>query len=83
MNKLAANKEISDFLGVLCVELGFCIPPDDQDRIASLGSWEATEFAKDVIEGEGLNPEYQPKWVREIRNRFIEQFGSNVFNSSS
>lgn len=65
----------------LCVELGFCIPQKEQERIASVGRWDATDFAKDVVACDGLNPDYELKWVREIRNRFIDQLGSDHYSS--
>ncbi|AZZ91825.1 hypothetical protein EUZ85_14235 [Hahella sp. KA22] len=77
------DKEIKNLLGKLCVDLGFCLPPIEQDRIASLGVWRADEFAKDVISSEGLNPEYEKKWLREIRNRFVAHFGSNEYESKN
>ncbi len=77
------DQEINNLLGELCVEMGFCLPPKEQDRIASLGSWEAESFAKDVVSSEGLNPEYEAKHVRNIRNKFIEIFGSNVYSNKS
>jgi len=74
------DKDIDNLLGELCEKMGFCLPPKEHDRIASLGSWEAQSFAKDVVASEGLNSEYETKHVRNIRNRFIEIFGSNVYS---
>ncbi len=77
------EKEIDALLGRLCVELGFCLPPSEHDRIASKGYWNAEDFAKEVIAAEGLNPEYEVKWLREIRNRFIQHFGSSEYESKN
>ena len=52
------QKSIENFLDNLCVQLGFCLPQIEQERIASQDSWEAIEFAKQVLLAEGLNPEY-------------------------
>ena len=81
MSQKNLDKEIDNLLGELCVRLGFCIPPKEHDRIASMGYWQAEEFAKDVISAEGLNPEYEVKWLREIRNKFIEHFGSSEYEA--
>tara|TARA_R110000850_G_scaffold177345_1_gene303177 strand:- start:520 stop:762 length:243 start_codon:yes stop_codon:yes gene_type:complete len=77
------DRKIQYLLGDLCVQQGFCLPPKEQDRIASIGTWEAESFAKDVVASEGLNPEYETKHVRNIRNKFIEVFGSNVYSSKN
>ncbi len=77
------DREIDKLLGKLCVDLGFCLPPKEQDRIASKVFWESTDFAKEVVSSEGLNPEYESRWVREIRNRFINHFGSNEYSSEN
>ncbi len=77
------DRKIDNLLVELCVKQGFCLPPEEHDRIVSLGKWEAESFARDVISSEGLKPEYETKHFRSIRNRFIEVFGSNVYSSTS
>lgn len=73
------DRKIENLLLELCTKQGFCLPPEQQDRIASLGAWDAESFAKDVVASEGLNPEYETKHVRSIRNKFIEVLGSNEY----
>lgn len=61
----------------LCVDLGFCLPPDDWERIARLKQISANEFAAEVLRAESMNPEYEQKWVREISERFVSHFGAD------
>lgn len=72
------KKELEYLLYDLCVDLGFCIPPNDAERIASTTALEADEFACLVIEAEGMNPEYEKQWRRKIREKFIEKFGNEL-----
>ena len=65
-------------MGNLCVDWGFCIPPTEQDRIAQSQVLEAQELACQVIKAEGMVPEYEKKWVRRIKGRFIERFGYSI-----
>ncbi|UTW45409.1 hypothetical protein KFE80_00285 [bacterium SCSIO 12696] len=77
------DRNIDNLLGELCIKWGFCLPPKEHHRIASACSWDAESFARDVVESEGLNPEYEVGHVRSIRNKFIEVLGSNVYKSEN
>jgi hypothetical protein len=57
------------------VEWGFCIPPDDVDRIASSQRLTADEFAAQVLKAEGFNPDYEVRWYRMIKRLFIDRLG--------
>jgi hypothetical protein len=59
----------------LCVDGGYCIPSDATDAIAQRSSITAGEFARAVLEAEGMNPDYEKKALRAVRARFIERFG--------
>ena len=72
------TKDLDSFLGDLCVGWGFCNSLTAEDLIAIGMPIEATEFAEQVLRAEGMNPEYEVKWVRRIRNRFIERYGSSA-----
>ena len=67
------------FLHDLCVEWGFCLPPDDAERIAQGQNWRADEFALAVLRAEGfIPPESEKKWRRRIRQRFRDLFGEEM-----
>ena len=69
------EQEIIKFLDKLCTEWGFCLPADKISELSKLKDPEAPEFARLVLEAEGMNPETELAWFRKIRNRFTEQFG--------
>jgi hypothetical protein len=70
------EKDLRSLLSKLCLEWGFCIPPDDVDRIACSQRLTADEFAAEVLKAEGFNPDYEVRWYRWIKRRFIETFGN-------
>lgn len=69
------EKELEKFLTDLCTTWGFCLPPEKISELSKSKKMEATEFAKLVLEAEGMNSEIELEWFRKIRNRFNEQFG--------
>ena len=69
------ERQLRDLLHSLCVQWGFCIPPDDRERIATAQHLSADDFAREVLKAEGLNPEYEKQWSRKIRQLFINRFG--------
>ena len=62
----------------LCVKGGFCISSDTTDAIARRSSWTAEEFARAVLEAEGMNPDYEKKSLRGVKEWFVERFGEIV-----
>lgn len=48
---------VEGLLGELCVRLGFCLPPDDWDRLAADPPQDAGAFTDAVFRAEGLDPE--------------------------
>ena len=71
------EREFHYLLHDLCVDLGFCIPPEDWERITRVKRINAEDFAVEVVRADGLNPEYEQKWVKKIAERFLEHFGKN------
>ena len=76
--KPSLEKDLSDLMTKLCIEWGFCIPPNDFHRIAASQRLNTAQFATEVLLAEGLNPEYELQWFRNIKRRFIEQFGESA-----
>jgi hypothetical protein len=77
-------QEALDFLLYdICVDLGFCLPPDDNARICTTESWDADAFVEEVFRAEGMDSNEHLKWKREIRNRFIDMFGSSSVDSET
>lgn len=77
-NNQPLDVQLRRLLDVLCVDLGFCIPPADAERIALSRHIEATDFAREVLKAEGFVPEYEKRSMRVIKGRFIERFGDSA-----
>jgi len=77
------QRELTYLLYDLCVEWGFCIPPDHADQICSMNQLRADAFAVRVVEAEGMNPEYEHGWVCRIAAKFRERFGSDEISTAT
>ncbi|WP_298362431.1 hypothetical protein [uncultured Litoreibacter sp.] len=56
MSSSEREKAIKRFLHDACVQLGFCIPPADQDRLIASPHFSATQMVEAVIKAEGIEP---------------------------
>ena len=72
------ERDLRELLDELCVKWGFCIPSGAYNEISRRSSLSAGEFASAVLQAEGMNPEYEKKWFRRLRDRFVEDFGEFV-----
>ena len=75
------ERKLRYFLYDLCVDWGFCIPPDDSDRIASMQRVTAEEFAIEVVKAEGFGGSTGSEWVKKISIRFADHFGSDELSA--
>ncbi|MCL1038243.1 hypothetical protein L2750_13930 [Shewanella submarina] len=73
--KLTMYHAVEYLLKDLCVELGFCIPLGDSERIKEQDYLEVDSFACEILIAEGMSPEYEVQWRKRVCNRFIEKFG--------
>ena len=48
--------EVEKLLGQLCVDLGFCLPPDAQDRLIENPPGDTDAFTDAVFLAEGMDP---------------------------
>jgi hypothetical protein len=71
------ERKIRYFLYDLCVDWGFCIPPEDADRIASMKCIAADKFAIEVMKAEGFTEIEGSEWAKKIAERFIEHFDTD------
>lgn len=69
-------EKIETLLRELCVDLGFCLPPDAEARLKSEPPVDAQEFADAVIRAEGLEPSADiPLHLRrDVRDRVAKHF---------
>lgn len=71
------DKVISALLDRLCVEFGFCLPPDDVRTLVADHPIDPQQFLDEVIRREGLDPgAYDRHFYRQmlgvVRERFQE-----------
>lgn len=76
------EQALKELLMELCVDWGFCLPKDHQATIAKQPNYDALKFAFDVLKAEGMDPEIETKWVRQLSRKFIERFGSESISIS-
>ncbi len=79
----AMERELNAFLYDLCVNWGFCIPPEDGENISKSAYYIAHEFAEDVLIAEGMNPDEEISWMRKITNKFRNRFGTNEIDQDT
>lgn len=53
--------QVEALLRRLCVDLGFCLPPDAYERIVDHPPETSDAFARAVFEAEGLNYDADPR----------------------
>lgn len=69
------QREMQFLLEELCIELGFCLPPDDQERIVATEMWDADSFVAEVFRCEKMNPDEFRQLRREVGRKFEDHFG--------
>lgn len=66
---LRTSRRIQDLLHELCVELGFCLPPTEQDAILADPPLDVDLFAERVLRAEGLDPSSDVALCAQVRAR--------------
>lgn len=66
---------IEKLLNDLCVDLGFCLPIEIQEQIKVKDFESPDEFARHILEAEGLDSDLEIQFRREIRDLYKEIFG--------
>lgn len=77
------ERDLDVLLDDLCREWGFCTRLNGRQLIAETGSIDAETFAQAVLVAEGLNPEYEVRWMRNMKRVFSERYGSGSISVSS
>jgi hypothetical protein len=72
------QKDLQDLLNALCIDWGFCIPPNDFARIVAMRRLTADQFASAVLKAEGFDPPHEFEWYSKIKQRFIDRFGNEA-----
>ncbi|MGW4026135.1 hypothetical protein [Streptomyces sp. NPDC005009] len=60
---------IRELLHELCVDLGFCLPPHEQQRLQEAPPADADGFADAVFAAEGMDPGRHPQLWHQVRER--------------
>jgi hypothetical protein len=65
-------------LDELCVDLGFCLPPDARGRLQDSPPRDVDAFTNAVFVAEGLDPRLDTRLRRQVRERVVRHFGANA-----
>jgi hypothetical protein len=76
--KTDLSNDLDSLLDDLCREWGFCNRPAALDLVTEGALLSASEFARAVLQAEGMNSEYETGWMRRIQERFIARYGISV-----
>jgi hypothetical protein len=67
--------DVDRLLDGLCVDLGFCLPPEEKDRLMTSPPNTAEAFTDAVFLAEGMDPLLADRHLwRQVRNRVREAF---------
>ena len=77
------EQALIELVSDLCVNWGFCLPPQSVEEISKQETYHARDFASDVLLAEGMNPEHHLNWFRKISTKFIAHFGTNYIEQTS
>jgi hypothetical protein len=61
------QREAGWLLVSLCEELGFCLPREDEERLAAEPPATVDAFARAVFEAEGVDPDLDKKLYAQVR----------------
>ncbi|MBG6092026.1 hypothetical protein [Actinomadura viridis] len=66
--------DVPSLLHELCVDLGFCLPPDDQAALRASPPPDVDAFTEAVYRAEGLDPSDDRDLWRQVRERVARAF---------
>ena len=76
---MLSRAESEGLLSKLCVDLGFCLPPAEQDRLASDPPKDVGAFTDAVFSAEGLDPATADRSLyRRVRDVIASAFQKSV-----
>jgi hypothetical protein len=73
-----ALKDLNFLLEDVCRDLGFCNRLLAADLLKTQSVLSAADFAAAVLHAEDMIPEHQPKWSRQLAERFTARFGPAI-----
>ncbi len=69
---------VDRLLSELCVDLGFCLPPDDWTRLLDSPPSTIDGFTDEVVLAEGMDPLVYPKLRRQVREVVAKHFSLSL-----
>jgi hypothetical protein len=75
---MLSELEVQRLLDKLCIDLGFCLPPQEQARLIANPPDDARAFTDAAFSAEGLNPQYADRHTyRAVRDYVADAFHHN------
>jgi hypothetical protein len=74
--------DVDRSLSELCLDLGFCLPPDDRWRLRGSPPSTVDAFTDAVFRAEGVDPLIYPQLRKEVRERVSKHFLAAQFKST-
>ena len=72
---MLTEPEVERLLDDLCLRLGFCLPPGEQDRFKACAPSDVRSFADAIFIAEGLDPETARRDLyRQVRDMIADAF---------
>jgi hypothetical protein len=65
---------VSRLLETLCVEMGFCLPPIEQQRLIANPPADIDAFTKAVFVAEGMDQKLHRQLSKQVRERVAQAF---------
>jgi len=76
LNRPDTATKMQRLLSELCVDLGFCLPPSEQARLAVEKPLSADELTDAIFVAEGLDPTLAKRTLwKQVRDRVVRYFG--------
>ncbi|WP_069160175.1 hypothetical protein [Nocardia altamirensis] len=67
-------EDVAFLLDNLCVELGFCLPPDERSRLCTAPPTDADSFTDAVFIAEGMDPNEDKRLRELVRQKVMRAF---------
>ena len=76
---MLSRREVEALLSKLCIDLGLCLPPADQDGLAAEPPSDVRAFTDAVFLAEGLDPALADRHIyRRVQDMVSEAFQKSV-----
>ena len=76
------KSEVRILLNKLCVDLGFCLPPDELQQLENTPPSDVRSFTDAVFVAEGMNPDHASRHLyRQVRDAVSSAFKQSEFRS--